>query len=283
MNSVHPSKRTSKPKHQRGRKQTRLIIGALIVSTMIVAALAGPWIVEADPNAILLERALDPPSWTHPLGRDALGRDLLARVLYGARVACAIAFAGVVLGAVTGVGLGLWAGYRGGLAERAVVRLVDILLVFPGFLLALAAAILFEPGLANLVIAVGFFSFPSFVRVARAMARSLKEEAFVMAARSLGASDARILRRHLFINAAAPLVALASLRMGAAVATASGLSFLGLGPPPPTPEWGSMLDAGRAYLWLAPRLVIVPGAAIFLCSLGFYLLGDGLRQSAELS
>lgn len=262
-------------------KRDRMIVGGVITGLLVVSALFGPAIVAEDPIQISLEKALEPPSWQHPFGRDALGRDLLARTVYGARLACLIAVCGVMIGAAAGVWVGIWAGYAGGFRERVVVRVIDVLLAFPGFLLALAAATLLGPGTANLIIAVGFFSFPTFARVARAMTLSLKQEPYVTAARSLGATDRRIIVRHLLTNAAGPLVALAALRMGGAIATASGLSFLGLGPPVPTPEWGAMLDAGREYLWLAPRLVLVPGAALFLSSLGLFLLGDGLRHRGD--
>jgi len=228
--------------------------------------------------AIELERSLEPPSLAHPLGRDALGRDLLARIVHGARLACAVAFGGVALGASFGIWLGIWAGYAGGIVERAVMRAIDVLMAFPGFLLALLAASLLGPGVPSLVFAVGFFSFPAFARVARSLAASLKGELYVKAATALGAPRRRILLRHILRNAAPPLIALVSLRMGGAIATASGLSFLGLGPAPPTPEWGAMLDSGRAYLWLSPRLVLAPGLALVLSALGFYLLGDGLGR-----
>lgn len=261
----------------------RLLSGAFLTALLIFTAVAGPALVRHDPLAIRLERALEPPTLAHPLGLDALGRDLLARVVHGARLACAIAVGGVSLGALFGIWLGVWVGYSGGLAERTVMRVVDVLMAFPGFLLALLAASLLGPGAGNLVVAVGFFSFPAFVRVARSLARSLRGELYVAAAMALGASQRHILARHVLRNAAGPLLALVSLRMGAAIATASGLSFLGLGPAPPAPEWGSMLDSGRAYLWIAPRLVLVPGLALFFSSLGFYLLGDALGRPVDAS
>lgn len=262
-------------------KRHRLLLGGCMTSLLIATALVGPSIVSQDPLSIALDQALAPPSLAHPLGRDALGRDLLARTVYGARVALLISFLGVILGASAGIMLGVWAGYAGGWRESVAMRLVDVLLAFPGFLLALVAATLLGPGTINLAVAVGFFSFPTFARVARAMTRSLKQELYVTAARSLGASDLWIFFRHLLRNAAGPLISLTALRMGLSLATASGLSFLGLGPPAPTPDWGSMLDAGREYLWLAPRLVLAPGAALFFSSLGLYLLGDCLRQPED--
>src|SRR5690606_36479333 len=157
-------------------------------------------------------------------------------------------------------------------------RPADVLLAFPGFLLALVAATVLGPGTINLAIAVGFFSFPTFARVARATLRSLAPGPYHTAGRSPGASDLRLLFQYPFRSAAGPLISLTAFRMGLSLATASDLSFLGLGPPAPTPEWGSMLDAGREYLWLAPRLVLAPGAALFFSSLGLYLLGDGLSH-----
>ena len=163
-------------------KRDRMIVGGVITGLLVVSALFGPAIVAEDPIQISLEKALEPPSWQHPFGRDALGRDLLARTVYGARLACLIVVCGVMIGAAAGVWVGIWAGYAGGFRERVVVRVIDVLLAFPGFLLALAAATLLGPGTANLIIAVGFFSFPTFARVARAMTLSLKQEPYVTAA-----------------------------------------------------------------------------------------------------
>lgn len=255
----------------------RTVIGAFVLAVFAFMAIGAPFIAPHDPLAIDPSRALEGPSRDHIFGRDALGRDLFSRTVFGARLALAVSGLGVILGASFGTWIGLWAGYRGGLAERAVVRTVDVLLAFPGFLLALGAAAALGPGAENLVVAVGFFSFPPFVRVARSLAVSIKEEEYVKAAVVMGADSGRIILNHIFSNAVRPLAALVAVRMGAAVSTTAGLAFLGLGPPLPTPEWGAMLDAGREYLWAAPRLVLVPGLALFLSSLSFYLLADGLH------
>lgn len=259
----------------------RLILGFMLCGVFTVCALVGPFAAPYDPHTIALERALEGPSGEHPFGTDALGRDLLSRTLWGARLAFVVCVLGVGSGAACGTALGLWVGMVGGTAERIVMRAVDVLLAFPGFLLALAAAAALGPGTENLIASVGFFSFPPFVRVARAEARALVKEEFVAAARAYGSPPSRILYRHILPNAIGPLLALASLRMAAALTAASGLSFLGLGPPLPTADWGAMLDEGREYLWTAPRLVLVPGAALFLSSIGFYLLGEGLSQPGK--
>jgi len=266
-------------RNRAGTTRGRLVAGGLLTALLLFTALAGPFLVPSDPYGIQLDRALEPPSLAHPLGRDALGRDLLARVVHGARYACGVAFGGVAAGAALGIWLGAWAGYLGGRADRIISRAVDVLMAFPDLLLALLAAALLGPGLLNVTAAVGIYSLPDFARVARSLSASLREENYVMASAALGAPSRRVLVRHILKNAAGPLIALVSLRMGRAMAAASGLSFLGLGPPPPAPEWGAMLESGRAYLWIAPRLVLAPGAALFLSALGFYLLGDGLGRS----
>lgn len=258
------------------QRRIRLVLGGILSSLFVAAALFGPTLAPFDPNATELARAFEAPTTDSVLGRDELGRDLFSRTLHGARLAFLISVLGVGAGAIVGTAAGLWAGYVGGIWERVVVRCVDILLAFPGFLLALVAATAVGPGTLNLIVAVGFFSFPAFVRVARAGSRSLRKEEYVAAARTLGANHLHILHRHILVNAWAPVIALSALRMAQAIATASGLSFLGLGPPLPTPDWGTMIDTGREYLWIEPRLVLVPGLALALSSLGFYLLGDAL-------
>jgi len=262
--------------------RTRLYIGSAITGLFVVIAILGPLLAPENPNAIHLARAFESPSPSNLLGRDELGRDLLSRTLYGARLAFLISVLGVGAGAVVGSAAGLWAGYVGGIAERAVMRCIDILLSFPGFLLALVAATAVGPGTLNLIVAVGFFSFPAFARVTRAIARSLRREEYVSAARTLGAGHGYILRRHILVNAWSSVASICALRMAQAIATASGLSFLGLGPPLPTADWGTMIDMGREYLWIEPRLVLVPGVAIAVSSFGFYLLGDALSEAGVL-
>ncbi len=253
-------------------------VGLILILIFALAATVGPHVTTADPYAIAPHKAFHPPSTQHPLGTDELGRDLLERTLHGARLAFIISVVGVGLGATVGIGMGIWVGFSGGQVERLAMRLADILLAFPGFLLALVAAAALGPGVGNLMIAVGFFSFPSFVRVSRSLAKSLRREDYVAAAHTFGARTRHIIWRHILPNTAGPLLALAALRIAAALTTASGLSFIGLGPPLPAADWGSMLDMGRAYLWEHPRLVIVPGVALFVTSMGFYLLGEGIHD-----
>lgn len=260
------------------RGPARLWAGLALTVLLVATAVAGPWLYPKDPRAVDLERAFEGISSGSPLGRDELGRDLLARTIHGARMALWIAGGGVLLGAAGGVLLGMWCGYAGGALDRFFTRLVDVLLAFPGLLLALAAAAVLGPGTESLLAAVAVFSFPPFARVAGSLIRSLKKERYVEAARAAGAREVRIIVRHVLPGAAAPLIAFVSMRMAHALATASGLSLLGLGPPLPAPEWGVMLDLGREYLWIAPRLVVVPGGALFLSALGFYLIGDALSQ-----
>lgn len=260
--------------------QARLWAGLVLTALLALTAAAGPWFYPEDPDAVDLDRALEGISPRSPLGRDELGRDLLARTIYGARMALWVSGGGVLIGAAGGVWLGMWCGYAGGAVNRLFTRCVDVLLAFPGLLLALGVAAVLGPGTKSLIAAVGVFSFPPFARVASSLIRSLKKERYVEAARAAGAGEARIIARHILPAAAAPLVSFLSMRMAHALATASGLSFLGLGPPLPTPEWGVMLDLGREYLWIAPRLVIVPGCALFLAALGFYLIGEGLSHRA---
>lgn len=257
----------------------RVRLGFFLTTFFLIAALVGPVLVPNDPYAISLTDAFAPPSFAHPLGRDELGRDLLARTVHGARLALVVAVAGVGWGAFFGVALGMWVGLRGGIVDRLVLRGIDVLLAFPGFLLALVAAAALGPGVGNLAVAVGFFSFPPFVRVARTMARAHASMDYVLAARTFGARISHIAWVHVVPNSLPPLGALAAMHMASALTTASGLSFLGLGPPLPAADWGAMLDAGRAYLWHAPRLVIVPGMALFWSATGFYLLGEGLSAA----
>jgi len=266
--------------HQRIRFWT----GAALSALFAAAALFGPALAAHDPHETHLERAFERPSAGHWFGLDELGRDLFSRALVGARQAFFVSVVGVGFGAAAGTLLGLWSGYCGGIFDRVTARAIDALLAFPGFLLALVVASAASPGTTSLVIAVGFFSFPAFARVARATARSLREEAYVAASIVLGAARGYILRRHVLANAWPPLAALSAVRMGQAIATASGLSFLGLGPPLPFPDWGTMIDTGREYLWVEPRLVLVPGVCVALSSLGFYLLGDALSagKSADV-
>ena len=255
-----------------------LAAGALMVSLLLLLAAVGPHLAAADPLAIDLRHALAAPSRAHPLGCDALGRDLLARTLWGARISMGIAAAVVGASLVVGSLVGGVAAMAGGRIDELLMRCVDVLLAFPGILLAIALAAILGPGLLDLVIALAAMGWTGYARLVRGEILSLRERDYVQAARSLGASPLRLLFVHLLPGVASPLAVQASFGLGGIIIAEAALSFLGLGIPPPQPTWGGMLDEGRAFLLVAPHLTTVPGLAIGLSVLGFNFLGDGLAQ-----
>jgi peptide/nickel transport system permease protein len=222
-----------------------------------------------------------PPDREHLLGSDELGRDILSRLVYGARVSLAVGVLSVGISLLIGVSLGLVAGYRGGWLDEVIMRLMDGLLAFPALVLALAITAALGPSLGNAMIAIGIVGIPGFARLVRGQVLSIRALEFVEAARAAGLSDRRIILRHVAPNVLAPIIVHASLRIAFAVLTEASLSFLGLGAQPPTPSWGSMLNAGREYLEMAPWLSVAPGAAIFITTLSFNFLGDGLRDALD--
>lgn len=255
-----------------------LAAGGLIVALLLLLAAAGPHLAAADPLAIDLSHTLAAPSWAHPLGCDALGRDLLARMIWGARISMGIATAVVSVALLAGSLIGGIAALAGGRVDQLLMRAVDVLLAFPGILLAIALAAILGPGLVDLVIALAAIGWTGYARLVRGEILSLRERDYVLAARALGASPARLLFLHLLPGVAAPLAVQASFGVGGIIIAEAALSFLGLGIPPPQPTWGGMLDEGRASLLVAPHLTTVPGLAIGLSVLGFNFLGDGLAQ-----
>jgi peptide/nickel transport system permease protein len=255
-----------------------LCAGARMVALLLMLAAVGPHLAAANPLAIDLSHALAGPSRTHPLGCDALGRDLLARTLWGARISVGIAAAVVGVSLVVGSLIGGAAALAGGRIDELLMRAVDVLLAFPGILLAIALAAILGPGLVDLVIALAAMGWTGYARLVRGEILSLRERDYVQAARGLGASPNRLLFVHLLPGVAAPLAVQASFGVGGIIIAEAALSFLGLGIPPPQPTWGGMLDEGRAFLLVAPHLTTVPGLAIGLSVLGFNFLGDGLAQ-----
>jgi peptide/nickel transport system permease protein len=251
---------------------------ALVLFFLLMAAF-GPWVAPRDPLKQQLEGSLGGPSWSHGLGRDELGRDILSRILYGARISLGMALGACLIAAGAGVTVGLVAADRGGVLEEILMRAVDVVLAFPGFLLAIAVVSALGPGIVNVAIAVGVNTMPGFARIAHSTAHAVKETEHVTAARALGNSGSRILWRHILPNCLAPIVVQFTLRIGTVVVIGSGLSFLGLGAQPPSPEWGAMLSTAREYLRTAPHLSLVPGLAILLLVLGWNLLGDGLTEA----
>jgi ABC-type dipeptide/oligopeptide/nickel transport system permease subunit len=252
-----------------------------VLLLFILAALAAPLLTAYDPNQNQLLEALQDPSPKHPLGTDHLGRDALARVLYGGRLSLMIGFLAVLIGLIAGVPLGAISGYYGGWIDLVIQRFVDVLLSFPNFLLALSLVAALGPGLTNVIVAVGISAVPSFVRLVRASALSIRESSYVEAARCIGVDDSTIIRRHILPNALAPVIVQATLFLGSAILVAAGLGFLGLGVQPPTAEWGSMLGEGRQYIFSNPNSATFPGLAIFLSVVAFNLMGDGLRDALD--
>jgi peptide/nickel transport system permease protein len=257
------------------------MIGATILAIEIILALAAPWIVPFDPYQQNPLAALQPPSATHWFGTDDTGRDLLSRVIYGARISLRVGLISVMIGGGLGISLGILAGYRGGIVDNVIMRSMDLLLAFPGILLALAIIAVLGPSLFNVMIAVGVASIPFYTRVARGATLALKDREFVLSARATGASDSRITLRHILPNVLPPLIVLATLGIASAILTAAGLSFIGLGAVPPTPEWGAILTLGRKYINQAWWYTTFPGLAIMITVLGINMLGDALRDALD--
>lgn len=255
-----------------------LCTGLGIVLIMSLAALLAPWIAPHDPTALNLDAILMPPSAAHLLGTDALGRDILSRMLHGARVSLWVGFVSVGIAVSIGIVLGLLAGFFGGLVDELIMRGVDIMLCFPSFFLILAVIAFLEPNLANIMIVIGLTSWMGVARLVRAETLSLREREFVAAARLAGASTRRILLLHILPNALAPVLVSASLGIAGAILTESALSFLGLGVQPPAPSWGNMLLEGKDVLEIAPWMSLFPGFAILITVLGYNLLGESLRD-----
>src|SRR5690606_9225696 len=222
-----------------------------------------------------------PPSMQHLMGTDEIGRDILSRIIYGSRISLRVGLISVGIAAVGGVVLGLIAGYFGGAVDTVIMRVMDVLLAFPGILLSIAIVAILGPGINNVMIAVGIEAIPVYVRTVRGSTLTTREEDFVLAARASGASASRIIFRHILPNILAPVIVLGTLGVGIAILTAAGLSFIGLGAQPPQAEWGTMLATARVYLQSTPWLAIFPGATIMIVVLALNLLGDGLREALD--
>jgi len=256
-------------------------IGFSVVVALVLLALFAPWLSPQDPRAISLADELLGPSAAHPLGTAENGVDVLAHVVWGARVSMIVGLASTLLSAVLGTLLGAGAGYFGGWIEDALMRVVDILLAFPGILLAIFITSVLGPSLWNVIVALCATGWTGYARLARAQVLGLRDRDFVHAARALGASDARIVLRHLLPNLLGPVVVQATFGVPGAMLAEASLSFLGLGVPPGTPSWGALVDQGTQYLMIAPHVALVPGLAIAVSVLGFNLLGDGLRDRLD--
>jgi peptide/nickel transport system permease protein len=257
------------------------VVGGALLLTIGLAVLLAPAISPSDPIKTNQHVPLEPPSAVHLMGTDRFGRDILSRVLWGGQQSLSIGFVSVGIAACSGVVLGLAAGFYGRRTDAVIMRLTDLLLAFPGILLALAIVATLGGSLTNLMIAVGIAAIPEYVRITRGTVLSLMEREFVLAARVVGCRDHAIIFRHILPNVTAPLIVLATLGIAGAIITGSALSFLGLGIRPPTPEWGNMLADGRAFLRHAWWVAFFPGLAIMLAVFSINLLGDGLRDALD--
>lgn len=253
------------------------IVGAAIVGFNVLIAALGSLVWTTDPNELVATR-LQPPSWSHPMGTDELGRDTLARIIHGAQVSLQVGAISVGIAFVLGVSLGLLAGFYGGKIDALLMRLVDVMFALPGLVLAIVIAGLLGPNRRNAMIAIGIVITPAFARVVRGAVLEVMGFPFVESARSLGSSHMRIMVRHVMPNIAAPLIVLVTVYLSTAILSEAALSFLGLGTQPPEASWGGMLNSARAYLDIDPWLSIFPGLAIMIVVLGFNFLGDGLRD-----
>ncbi|HNM78505.1 MAG TPA: ABC transporter permease [Tepidiformaceae bacterium] len=258
-------------------------VAATIIIIFTICAVFAPVLAPYSPTDQQALEALQSPSWSHPLGTDQLGRDQLSRMMYGGRVSLGIGIGAVAFACLVGVTLGLIAGYVRGIVDDIIMRLMEMIIAFPGLILALMLIALFEPSVKNLLFAIGIASVPGLARLVRSQVLTVRERDYVLAARSIGAPGTRILFRHIWPNCMAPVIVAATLSMGFAVLAEAGLSFLGVGVRPPTPTWGSMLQFSFGFISLAPYLSIVPGAAIFLLVLSFNILGDALRDAFDPS
>jgi peptide/nickel transport system permease protein len=266
------------------KRDPRLSLSAGYLIVVALAAVFAPWIVPHDPNAQNLALRLHSPawleggSWTHPLGTDQLGRDLLSRVIVGARVSLLVGLTTVTVGALVGASLGLLSGYFGGALERIVMRLADIQLSFPYILLTLAVIAVFGPGLSTVILVLGIASWPAYARMARGSTLSVKRRDYVAAAVALGNSSPRVVTRHVAPNIANALVILATLQISQMMMAEAALSFLGAGVPITTPTWGGMLNEGQRYIFGAWWLTTFPGLALSSVVIAFNFLGDGLSD-----
>jgi peptide/nickel transport system permease protein len=256
-------------------------IAAVVLLLIVLMALLDETLAPEEPNAISVPDRLQAPSWSHPFGTDDLGRDIFSRVILGAGVSLRVGFLAVGIALVIGTTVGLLAGFYGRWVDDVLMRIMDMLFAFPAVLLAIAVLAVRGPGAGNTALAIGIVYIPVFARVTRASVLGVREEVYVRASRSVGASDWRILTRHILPNAAPPIIVQTSISLAFAVLAEAALSFLGLGTQPPNPSWGLMLAEGRGYIELAWWLAFFPGMAIFLTVLCFNLLGDGLRDALD--
>ncbi|TBL76464.1 nickel transporter permease [Paenibacillus thalictri] len=266
---------------RRFKKNKRAIAGGWMVAIFVIVAVFARWLAPYDPFEQNMEVILNLPSFSHPFGTDEYGRDILSRVMYGAQISLMVGIFGVIISALFGVALGTISGYFGGKTDMLIMRLIDIFMAFPSFLLALAIVSVLGPGMVNVMLAIGIFSVPTFARISRSSVLAVNNKEYIEAARSMGSGHIRIIFKHIIPNSIAPIIVLSTMRIATAILTASGLSFLGMGAQPPTPELGAMLSTGREFLRSAPHVSTIPGLAIMFIVLAFNMLGDGIRDALD--
>lgn len=254
------------------------MFGATLVTLLLLTGIFGPYLAPYDPNHIDFNVRFAPPSLEHPMGADDFGRDILSRVMHGARVSLQVGLISVGIAATVGTVLGMVAGYTGRIVDEVIMRAMDILFAFPAILLAIAILAALGKGVVNAMIAIGIVYTPIFARIARGSVLTVRKEEFVEAARAIGAKDTRILFRHIFPNTLAPLIVETTLSLAFAILAEAALSFFGLGTQPPDPSWGRMLAEGQGYFRQSVWLAVFPGLAIMMTVMGFNFLGDGLRD-----
>jgi peptide/nickel transport system permease protein len=260
----------------------RVRLGLGILALFVAVALLGPSIVPQSPTTQNLSEDLRPPRPEHPFGQDKLGRDVLSRVVYGARVSLLVGVMVVGVSACIGLGVGALAGYAGGWTDELIMRIIDVLLAFPGILLALALSAVLGPSLRNVLLALCVIGWTGYARLVRAEVQAWRTREFVSAAVALGATPLRVVRLHIVPHLLTPLLVQATFGMAGAIVAEASLSFLGLGVQPPTPSWGAMVNEGRSFLLVAPHVALFPGLAIMLTVLGLHFLGDGLRDALDV-
>jgi peptide/nickel transport system permease protein len=282
--SPEPDAGADAPAHRalrRLRRSRLALVGFVVVALTIAVGLAAPLLARTDPVAMNFTALLQSPSRAHLLGTDQFGRDLLARLVYGARLSVRIGALSVALALAVGVPIGAACGYVGGVLDNLLMRCMDALMAFPALLLALGLVAMMGPGSGSATLAIGIVYTPGVARLARGVVLAERPQEYVQAARALGQSDRWVLARHILPNCLSPLLVQASVNFANAIVIEAGLSFLGIGTPPPTPSWGLMLNEARAFMSTARHVAIVPGVAISLAVLGWNLLGDGLRDALD--
>ena len=262
-------------------KRKASVVGGFIILAFIFAALIGPYLTVYDPLEIDLSNKYQGMSIEHPLGTDSLGRDTLTRLVYGARITFIISFTSVLSGAFIGMIFGVVAGYFGGKLDAIIMRATDVLLAFPGLLLAIAIVAILGSGISNTIIAIAIYSIPYIARIVRGSVISIRDSEYIQSAKVIGSSDVRIIFLHIIPNSISQVIVNTTLSLGTAILTSSALSFLGLGVQPPRPEWGAMLTKAREALRSVPIAALAPGIAITLVVLSFSLMGDGLRDALD--